>query len=143
IGGGPTLTMANLRADPPFLAVPNANGAYPPGAHSRTTWGGGFQLGAFYKADNGWNFGASFKSPQWLDAFHFQTVDQFGLPRESAFRFDIPMIASVGVGYTGFDRWTLALDLRYVDFNNTEGFKQSGFAPTGMVQGLGWRSVFA
>jgi long-chain fatty acid transport protein len=143
IGGGPTLAMANLRADPLFLATPDANGNYPPGTHSRTSWGGGFQLGAFYKLDNGWNLGASFKSPQWMDAFHFQTVDQFGQPRDVGFRFNVPMITSVGVGYTGFDRWVLAADFRYVDYRHTEGFEQSGFAPNGMVQGLGWRSVFA
>src|SRR5207244_3473456 len=55
IGMGPTLTLGNLRVDPLFMAAPNdANGngfsTIPPGAHSRVIWGGGFQVGAFYKA---------------------------------------------------------------------------------------------
>jgi long-chain fatty acid transport protein len=143
IGGGPTLTLANLAADPLFLTAPNSNGAYPSGTHSQLNWGGGFQVGAFYKLDDGWNLGASIKSPQWMDSFHFDTVNQFGTPHQATFRFDIPMIVSFGVGYTGFDRWTLAADVRYVDYHNTDGFSQSGFAPTGAVQGLGWRSIFA
>ena len=143
VGGGPTLTLANLRADPLFLTSPNANGNYPLGTHSRLSWGGGFQLGAYYVLDGGWHLGASFKSPQWLEGFHFQTVDARGLPRNVAYTFDVPLIASVGVGYTGFEHWTLAADFRYVDYGSTEGFRQSGFAPNGMVRGLGWRDVFA
>lgn len=143
IGGGPTVTLANLRADPLFLAAPNANGSYPAGTHSRLSWGGGFQIGAYYSLDNDWHFGASFKSPQWLEGFHFQTVDARGLPRGSSYTFDVPLIASVGVGYTGFEGWTLAADFRFVDFGGTEGFRQSGFGPDGMVRGLGFRDVFA
>ena len=63
IGGGPTVILSQLRADPLFVVAPNLNGQYPPGTHTRTTWGGGFQLGAFYKTDNCWQFGASFKGP--------------------------------------------------------------------------------
>jgi long-chain fatty acid transport protein len=143
IGGGPTLTMTHLEADPLFIADPNGNGAYPPGTHTRMSWGGGFQVGAYYTLDGGWSLGASFKSTQWMEAFHYQTVDLNGLPRNVAYTFNIPMITSLGIGYTGIERWTFAADFRYVDYGNTEGFKQSGFSPTGAVQGLGWRSVFA
>jgi long-chain fatty acid transport protein len=144
IGVGPTLTLATLAADPLFLTTPNSNGSYPTGTHGQLTWGGGFQVGAFYKLDDGWNLGASVKSQQWTDAFHWDTVNQFGAPRpQAAFRFDIPMIVSLGVGYTGFDRWTLAADVRYVDYHNAPGFDQGGFGPTGAAQGLGWRSIFA
>ena len=34
IGGGPTVTLANLRADPLFLTAPNDNGNYPAGTHA-------------------------------------------------------------------------------------------------------------
>ena len=40
------MNLATLRADPLFVVSPNANGAFPPGTHTRTTWGGGFQIGA-------------------------------------------------------------------------------------------------
>jgi long-chain fatty acid transport protein len=53
-------------------------------------------------------------------------------------------MASVGVAYSGFERWTLAADYHYIDYRNTTGFENSGFDPqTGAVRGLGWDSVSA
>jgi long-chain fatty acid transport protein len=147
-GIGPTVNLATLSADPFFGAAPDdANGdgfaTYPSATHSRVTWGGGFQAGLFLKLDEGWQLGASIKSPQWFEDFRWQSTNEIGGAREVSFHFDFPMITSVGVGYTGFDNWILAADFRYVDFRNTAGFRQSGFAPDGAVQGLGWRSIFA
>lgn len=143
IGGGPILALAQLQADPLFLVSPNPNGAYPSGTNTRTSWGGGFQLGAFYKFDNGLNLGVSYKSTQWLEAFHWQTEDNLGNPRDLSYNFNLPSIVSFGVGYTGFDRWTLAADFRYIDYGHTEGFNTTGFNTDGSVAGLGWRSIFA
>jgi long-chain fatty acid transport protein len=142
IAAGPTLDLASLDADPLFVVSPNPNGTYPPGTHGRFTWGAGFQAGVYYRLD-AWRFGASFKSQQWLEPFHWQSVDDKGRPRPASFHLDLPMIPSVGVAYSGIDRLLLALDLRYVDFHNTPGLSQSGFDPTGAVRGLGWRDVFA
>ena len=143
IGGGPILSLGQLDADPFFLASPNANGSYPPGTHTRTSWGGGFQIGAFYKLDGGWNLGVSYKSTQWLEGFHYQTQDNLGNPRDISYTFNLPSVVSLGVGYTGIERWTFAADFRYVDYGHTEGFNQTGFNSSGAVAGLGWRSVFA
>lgn len=143
IGGGPTLALAHLEVDPQLLAIPNANGQYPIGSHTRMSWGGGFQFGIFYKMDNGWNLGTSVKSPQWLDSFHYQSATATGAPRDISYRFNLPLIYSLGVAYTGIERWTFAADFRYLDFGHTEGFKQSGYTGDGAVAGLGFRSVFA
>ena len=56
LGAGPTLNLATLQVAPAILAAPdNANGdaffTYPQGTHSETTWGGGFDVGAYYRAD--------------------------------------------------------------------------------------------
>ena len=49
---------------------------------------------------------------------------------------------SLGVGYTGFERMELALDVRYIDYNNTDGFRTTGFDPaTYAVVGFGWDSI--
>jgi long-chain fatty acid transport protein len=48
---------------------------------------------------------------------------------------------SVGVSYTGFERWVLATDVRYVDFHHTPSFDNSGFDASGAATGLGWQSV--
>jgi long-chain fatty acid transport protein len=143
IGGGPTVDLATFQANPFILTAPNADGSYPSATHTHTTWGMGAQLGVYYTLDDGWRVGASLKSPQWFDAFEFNTTDSHGLPRTVTFRADLPMIPSVGVAYSGWERWLFAADFRYVDFGNADGFRQSGFDTTGTLRGLGWESVFA
>jgi long-chain fatty acid transport protein len=143
VGVGPALDLAVLRADPLFVVAPNANGNFATGAHSRYSWGGGVQAGIYYLLDENWRLGASLKSPQWFEDFHFQSTNAKGGPRNVTFNTDLPMIASVGVAYAGFERWLLAADFRYVDFANTNGFRHSGFDATGTVRGLGWDSIFA
>jgi long-chain fatty acid transport protein len=143
VGVGPTLDLANLRVDPLFVAAPNANGAYPPGTHTRMTWGGGFQLGVYYAISCAWQVGASLKSPQWFDDFRFQTVDERGRPRFATFSADLPLITSFGVAYSGIERLLLAADFRFVDFGDADGLRQKGFDATGAVRGVGWESVFA
>jgi long-chain fatty acid transport protein len=143
LGGGPMLNLALLQADPFFLAAPNADGTFPSGTHSRYSWGGGFQVGAYYKLDGGWRLGASFKSPQWFEPFQFQTADALGRPRFTQFRAELPLIPSVGIAYAGFDGWLLAADFRYVDFGDANGLRQTGFDASGAARGLGWQGVFA
>jgi long-chain fatty acid transport protein len=142
IGGGPTVNLALLQADPLLIAPVDSNHSYPPGTHSHITWGAGFQLGTFYKLDEGWQLGASFKSPQWFDTFKFNSVDNLGNPRQASFRADLPLIASIGVCYTGFDHWLLAADFRFNDFGDAAGLGTSGFDASGAVRGLGFRSTF-
>src|SRR5207237_5345973 len=82
------------------------------------------------------------KSPQWLEPFHFNSMNAQGQPLKVPFSLNYPMIVSAGVAYAGFPNWLVAADFRYIDYANTDGFRQSGFGPTGAVQGLGWRSIF-
>jgi long-chain fatty acid transport protein len=140
-GFAPSINLAYLSADPGFLFSPGPTG-YPPATHSQTIWGAGFQTGLFYWMEGGWNFGASFKSPQWFDSFKFQTINAMGLPQTLKFNFNYPLMASIGTSYTGFDRWTLGTDLRFIDYRDTPGFSQTGFDATGAVRGLGWRGIF-
>ncbi|MFO0969989.1 MAG: outer membrane protein transport protein [Gemmataceae bacterium] len=147
VGFSPIIDIANLRASPLLVAPPddaNGNGffTYPDGEQTRWHWGAGFQIGVYYSGCNGWNFGASFKSPQWMDTFRFNTVDELGRPRADSARFDLPWIASVGASYTGFEHWIFAADLRYIDYRNAEGFDDTGFQANGAVRGLGWDSQF-
>jgi len=147
VGGGPLLALANLRADPGVITAPDPTGngfaTYPPATHTRFAWGGGFQAGAYYTFDDGWRLGASVQSPRWFERFHFQSATPTGQPHNFGFNTDLPMVVSVGSAYSGFDRWLLAADVRYVDYGNADGLRQSGFDPSGAVRGLGWRSVWA
>ncbi len=134
-------------ADPLCFAAPDdADGSlvarYPTGCATRYGWGGGFQAGIYYAANCRWQFGFTFKSPQWFEPFRYNTVDEAGLPRLEKVHFDYPLILSLGTAYRGFERWLLACDVRYFDYANTAGFGDAaGFAPSGAVTGLGWKSI--
>jgi long-chain fatty acid transport protein len=147
-GVAANVDMSYLTADPAFIASPNGSltpafPTYGSATHTQIAWGLGGQAGVFYTTDMGLNFGASIKSPQWNQPFRYNTQTQVGAPREIKFHFDVPLIASVGTSYTGFERWVLAADFRYVDFGNAVGLHRSGFDATGAVAGLGWHSTFA
>jgi long-chain fatty acid transport protein len=147
VGAGPTVNLAMLALDPWVLAPPdNANGngfpTYPHGTHMSTTWGAGFNVGAYYRADV-WGLGVSFKSPQWFDTFRVDSADQLGRPRRLTYGADLPLIVSLGAAYTGLDRWVFAADFRYIDYSDARGLRQSGFNPDGSVQGPGWQSIVA
>lgn len=144
----PLVDLGVLQLDPAAIAAPdNANGdpyyTYPAGTHSRSAWGAGFSVGAYYKADDDWSFGSSYKSPQWFQSYSFNTTDELGQPRRDDYNLDLPAIISVGTAYKGIDRTLLAVDLRYLDFASTNGFGDSGFASNGALRGGGFQSIFA
>lgn len=148
VGVAPVLTMARLSVAPMvFAGLDDANGdsisTYPLGAGERYSWGGGANFGAYYIYDSNWNFGASLKTPRWMEDFRFKTTDENGLPQVAKFDWDLPMVVSVGTSYTGFESTLVALDIRYIDYENANGFGESGLTPDGALAGLGWRSVMA
>jgi long-chain fatty acid transport protein len=147
VGFGPTLTLARVMADPlMFVAPDDGDGSaipqYPAGCATRYAWGGGFQVGLYFEANSDWQYGVTFKSPQWLEPFRFNTSSEIGLPRQESVRFDYPLIVSVGTAYRGFERWLLACDVRYFDYKDAAGFgSPASFGASGEVTGLGWDSV--
>jgi long-chain fatty acid transport protein len=147
VGFAPTLTLARLMADPLVFAVPDdGDGSlvpqYPSGCATRYSWGGGFQVGLYYAANSSWQYGVSFKSPQWFEPFRYNTSSEVGVPRQESIHFDYPMIISLGTAYRGFEKWLLACDVRFFDYGNTAGFgSPAGFDSSGAVTGLGWNSI--
>lgn len=125
IGLSPTITTETVNFNPlgPSVITPTAT----PGQGNRMAWGGGFQVGAFYKADSGINAGFTFKSKQWIEELDFFTPTG-----TTHFALDYPMILSMGLSYTGMENWTFAIDGRYFDYEHTDGYRE-----------FGWRSVFA
>ncbi len=121
LGIAPTITTATLTFDPlgPSVITPASTA----GSGNRMHWGGGFQAGAFYQVNQAWSLGLSYKSKQWFESFNFFTPG--GTVR---FDLDYPMIVSLGTAYTGMERWTIAADIRYLDFENTDGFRELGFS---------------
>ncbi len=146
VGFAPTFDQASLAVDPACFSPPDdANGdgiaTYPSGANAAKSWGMGGQVGVFFRGDAGWNFGASYKTTQWLQSFSFNSTDELGNLRQLKEDMDFPAIVSLGTAYTGFEKWTLAADLRYIDYSHTNGFEATGFRPDGSVTGFGWDSI--
>lgn len=147
VGFSPILGFSELTFDPGFVFAPDdANGdgffTYPNGQHTRNNLGGGFQLGAYWQGDNGWNFGASYKSPIWFDRYRYFSADEIGNPRLLKFGLNGAPIASAGISYTGIDKLAIGLDFRFIDFHNTRGLEKNTFEATGALKGLGFDSVY-
>ncbi|QDV25047.1 OmpP1/FadL family transporter [Aureliella helgolandensis] len=143
IAAGPTITTGQLGIEPFVFDSPNSNG-YSSGRSTRYHWGAGFQVGAFYIYDDEWRFGASLKSPTWMEKFDFNGEDATGGPRTLTADIDLPLVLSLGTSYAGIDRWLFACDVRFVDYANTAGLGDPAeFDGTGRLVGLDWSSVLA
>jgi len=150
IGAAANLDLGSLAADPGVFGAPTTVSTplgpglnYAPATNGRFRWGGGFHVGAYYDPGTNWKFGAAVKSPQWFDTYTYNTITADGHIARPKVDLDFPMVASVGTAYTGIERVLIALDLRFVDFRDTNGFRHSGFERNGAVAGLGWQNVFA
>src|SRR5262249_29480425 len=143
IGAGPVLDYTMVSFDPAFFARPDdANGdgifTFPTGTHTRPFWGGGFKAGLFYHLTQSLDMGFGYTSQQWLETWYFNARDELGNPRQLRLRASLPAVYSWGIGYHGIERLTLATDLRYIDYKNTQLFG----VPV-INGGLGWQNVFA
>jgi long-chain fatty acid transport protein len=121
IGVAPTVMLGSLTLNPlgPSVLTP----APLPGSGNRTHWGGGFQIGAYYIANDYWRFGFTFKSEQWFETFNF-----FAPGGTARLDLDYPMILSLGTAFTGLEDWVIAVDARYFDYENADGFREFGFS---------------
>lgn len=147
VSASPLIDIGYLQLDPMLIAAPDdANGdtffSYPFGTHSLNAWGAGFSIGTHYQGDF-WAFGASYKSEQWFTSYKFNTADEVGVPRFGEFDLDMPAIASIGAAFQGIENFLIAADVRYIDFENTDGYDRAGFAPDGSLLGLGFKNIFA
>ena len=140
-GIAPTINMVDAQASPFPFTAPNASGLFPQAVGNRPVWGLGIQAGLFYESSSGFNLGASIKSPQWFERFVWNSTDDAGFPREVTSQLEFPMIVSLGAAYTGIEHVLLGVDVRYIDFDSTQGFGEpTTITPSGLT-GLGWESV--
>jgi long-chain fatty acid transport protein len=146
VSASPLVNLGYLQLDPLLVAAPDdANmdtfASYPNGTHSRAAWGGGYGLGTYFQGDI-WGVGASYKSTQWFQSYEFNTSDELGNPRTAEFDLDLPSTVSVGLAYRGFEYILIATDLRYIDFEHTDGYDKSGYAADGSLLGIGFENTF-
>ena len=135
VGVSPVLDMGKLEIHPSAIgghSGPNS------ATGTRYIWGAGVHAGLFYEADNCFNYGFCVKSPQWTEKVMLYDRGSH------YFDLNLPLILSTGVAYVGFRNTTLAMDVRYFDWGNTNGFREAGFSDDGtQLLGLGWESVFS
>jgi len=146
IGVQPTVNYASLTMEPNPIAQPSQTLGYPV-SEATASYGIGGQFGIFYDTQNGFKVGASYKTQQYMSEMEFDSKYLDGSTAPSPkFTMNYPAVYSVGLGYSKAD-FDIALDYRYVDYANTEGFEASGWEiadngfPTGAVNGFGWNSM--
>ncbi|MFO7674554.1 MAG: outer membrane protein transport protein [Lutibacter sp.] len=144
IGVQPTVNYAALELMPNPLATPGAPSGYPeyPSSDKGSAIGFGAQFGLFYHSNGGVKLGASYKTAQKFSDIEFKNTFESNNSGASdvAFTMDYPAILSFGIGYST-DLFDFAIDLREVDYKNTNGFEAKGWTQTGSVQGFGWKNI--
>jgi long-chain fatty acid transport protein len=146
VAAGPLIAVESLSVDPAVFTAPiqrfltGGYPTFPPGFHQRPFWGGGFQVGLYYVLNDDWNLGFSYKSPIWQERWGYNSATATGSPDRVGVQATLPEIFSWGVAYKGFERALVDVDLRYLDYANTDLF---GTAAPPQGTGMGWRSVFA
>ncbi|MDG2194326.1 MAG: outer membrane protein transport protein [Polaribacter sp.] len=138
IGVAPTLNYTTLELAPNPTASPNTAGY--PVSDKATAVGFGGQVGLFYDSGNGIKFGASYKTRQEIGDFDFKNTHLDASTSTNSFNMDYPAIVSFGFGYSK-DDFDLALDYRFIDYENTDGFAEKGWTQTGSVAGFGWKNI--
>ena len=135
LGFSPVIGLASLSINPMPLGLPV--GASIENYGTRYTWGGGFNLGAYYDLNCNWKTGFTFKSPVWTKSLQF-----IGSPSNSEFGINLPLCLGWGISYSGFSDTIIGLDIRYMDYEHTRGFRGI-MDDNGTIIGLGWDSVTA
>jgi len=138
IGVEPTFNYSTLELAPNPTANPNGSGY--PTADKATATGFGAQFGLFFDSGSGFKAGASYKTTQKFSEFEFDNTYLDNSTAKNNFQMDYPAILSFGLGYSN-NAIDLALDYRMVDYENTDGFSETGWTPTASVAGFGWENI--
>lgn len=138
IGIEPTFNYATLELIPNPTASPTLAGY--PSTNKASATGFGAQFGLFYDSGTGFKAGTSYKTTQKFSGFDFENTYLDGSTDTNSFTMDYPAILSFGVGYSKGDI-DIALDYRMVNYENTNGFAESGWTQTASVAGFGWENM--
>jgi len=124
---------ATLTANPAGFATPDCSGpagpCYFPSVNADSAWGYGAAVGMLYKFTPSWALGASYNTRTTFQDFEWHSTHanpglaNFGTDRKVRQRIDMPAVAVVGLGWTPTDRFSLALDGKWINYENATGFK--------------------
>ncbi len=140
IGIAPTFNYSALKLSPNPLSSPSPTKGYPVSDKASATGIGG-QFGIYYNSGQGIKLGASYKTQQYFSDFDFKNIYLDGSSAPAVkFKMNYPAILSAGIGYSN-KSIDLALDYRFVNYKNTEGFTDKGWTETASVVGFGWENI--
>jgi len=140
IGVAPTFNYSALKLAPNPLSSPGQTLGYPV-SDKATALGFGAQVGVYYNSGKGIKLGASYKSPQSFGNFDFENTYLDGSRAPNVkFKMNYPAIISAGIGYSK-NKIDMALDYRFINYENTAGFKEKGWTNTASVAGFGWKNI--
>jgi long-chain fatty acid transport protein len=141
---------ANLTSDPAGFAAPDCSAGgvcFVPRVNSDGAYGYGAQVGLLWQATPRVSVGASYATKLIFEAFEWSSTHanpnrpDFGTARKIRFGLDAPATFAAGVGFHAGDRLDLALDGRWVDYENAAGFGGFGVDAQGNAKGLGWQNI--
>lgn len=138
VGIEPTFNYGSLLLKPNPTSNPGAAGY--PNAEKTSTTGFGAQFGLFFDSGNGFKAGASYKTEQQFSNLEFDNTYLDTTTGTNSFKMNYPAILSVGLGYST-ETIDIAADYRFVDYENADGFAESGWTPTASVAGFGWKNM--
>lgn len=141
---------AQLAAAPFGGAAPDCSGpttCFFPSVQEDGAFGYGVAVGVLYQATPSLALGAAYNSEMEFEDFEWNhtvanpNLPTFGTRRVSEFQLNVPQTFTAGIGWTPTPDWSVALDARWVNYEDTQGFG-SGFDPrTGAALGLGWDDI--
>jgi len=149
----PNFNYEALELSPNPTTSPDFTGKGYPVADNASSMGYGAQFGIFYDSHKLLKLGASYKTKQYFSEYTFKNtyLDGSAAP-DNNFTMNYPSILSFGLGLSA-NKFEFAADFRLVNYENTEGFDEKGWAinedknspyfgyPTGAVKGFGWENM--
>lgn len=138
IGVEPTFNYGTLELMPNPTANPSQAGY--PSTNKASTTGFGGQFGLFFDSKMGFKAGVSYKTTQYMSDLEFENTYLDNATGTNKFDMDYPAILSFGLGFSKSD-FDIALDYRMVDYENTNGFSETGWTSTASVKGFGWDNI--
>jgi long-chain fatty acid transport protein len=146
-------SRATLTADPAGFASPDCSGprgpCFFPRVNGDSAWGYGLGIGAYYKVSPAFAFGLSYNTETDFEDFEWNTsvanpgLATFGRARKVTLQLNAPAVLVAGIGWTPSDRLAIGIDGKWINYEDTEGFKDAlGFKDiTVFDAGVQWQAT--
>lgn len=132
----------------------NADCFFPPASNQVSAWAVALQLGFYFQINPKWAVGASYLTPQSFSEYNWNSTHpnpnlaNFAQPRSFGEDVDGPETLALGLGFTPNPKLRFALDVKWVNYEDTDGFggQLFEFVTTGSDQGpklrgIGWDNI--